>query len=250
MRQVIRIFLFFLLCFHSVPAWEIIFSTIGYPQVTATDPPVGANNVSRTTGKYIWFSQPMDGTTLTPENLFLADLKTMTPLYPNRIRYYPGVKKAGLFDFPTLSANGEYAIVITKGVKDTHGQHLDPEMPSYCPGSAFGDVWMYEFYTGAGVEVISTSIGGVEGSGTGGQEMVPLDAVIVIKFNRNIDPTTITLENIKMRKQETGEIVPITLSYETSTQRLEITPTSPLTRATTYIISLVNLKDNSGNVIP
>ncbi|MFH1613338.1 MAG: Ig-like domain-containing protein [bacterium] len=250
MKQKILFIIFILFIVFKSYSWEITFTTMTGLIITQTDPVVGANNVSPTTGKSVYFSQAMDESTLTIENLFLVDLKTMTPIKPDHITYYSSSKKASLIGFSKLSSNGNYAIVITEGVKDIYGNSLDKNMPSYTSNSAFGSVWMYEFFTGNSPEVISTLIGDISGIGTGGQENVPVDAKISISFNRNMNQSSFSAENITMKNKTNNQVIPITFSYNSSQQLLEITSTKDLEFCTTYIISLTNIQDNSGNIIP
>ncbi|WP_412972481.1 Ig-like domain-containing protein [Glaciecola sp. MF2-115] len=65
---------------------------------------------------------------------------------------------------------------------------------------------------------------------------VPVNSVIQLLFSEELDLSTLTADYVRLTNSSTGEVLPSTLSFDSSVNILTITPDSPLTPSTNYYV--------------
>jgi methionine-rich copper-binding protein CopC len=239
----------------DVRAAVITFQTeAGSPRIVSSNPAHLQTLVLTNTQFQIDFDQQMNTSTLNTTNIKLIDLATgeippnwaSAPIAnsPTQFRITSGIG---------LEANRSYALVLTTGVRSVSDRPLDPADTHHRSGTIFGEAWVIEFSTGitlGGPTITGTIIGGIPGGATGGQVNVPINATIIVAFERAMDSSKMTTTNIVLRKQGSAAALTATLNYDAIANMLTVTPSALLEYNSTYELTLTNLTDLLNNVLP
>lgn len=79
---------------------------------------------------------------------------------------------------------------------------------------------------------------------------VSASAPITLVFNTNLNQNTANSDNITLMKASDGTLVANTIAYNDTTKTVTITPSSALTTATEYIVTVSkSVKDTAGNTL-
>ncbi|TCM44450.1 S8 family serine peptidase [Kribbella sp. VKM Ac-2568] len=70
-----------------------------------------------------------------------------------------------------------------------------------------------------------------------------------ITFTQDLAPATVTTDTVRLYNGKTGAAVPVTPSYDAATNKVTLTPTSPLVEATAYRIRLSGVQNPAGATI-
>jgi hypothetical protein len=236
-------------------AATITFQTeAGNPRIVSSNPSHLQTLVLTNTQIQIDFDQTMNTSTLNTTNIKLIDLATgeIPPNWgsapvansPTQFRVTSGLG---------LEANRSYALVLTTSVRSVTDRPLDPADTHHRSGTIFGEAWVIEFSTGitiGGPGITGTIIGGIAGGATGGQINVPINATIIVAFERAMDSSKMTTTNIVLRKQGSATALTATLNYDAIANMLTVTPSALLEYNSTYELTLTNLTDLLNNVLP
>ena len=71
---------------------------------------------------------------------------------------------------------------------------------------------------------------------------------VTATFNEAVQASSISSSNYQLR-DAAGNLVPVTVSYDSSTKTATLAPSSPLANSTTYTASISGVIDNSGHVM-
>lgn len=197
------------------------------PTVTGVVPESGAGNVSLATDLRVTFSEPMHAAKAS-DPLLVYVRKVGSPVavpapLPGTLFYNPGTLETRIELDAPLEYDTPYVIVVKAGVTDEAGNGLAADFQSF-------------FWT-APVPP-APQVSGRQPEGVN----VPLDSDILVSFDRAMDPATITAANLKLEVQAEDGLswipVPVSVSFEVTTDIATLTPASPLEPGATYRASL------------
>jgi hypothetical protein len=132
-----------------------------------------------------------------------------------------------------LVPNTVYTLTIA-GVKDVVGNIMAAPV-------------VITFTTGAGIDIVSTTVSTVSpaANATG----VSVNTTGVITFNERVNPLTVTTSNFYIYVNNTGVAVPGTITVAADRLSATFTPTAPLTAATVYRLYMNSVTDIAGNAL-
>jgi methionine-rich copper-binding protein CopC len=218
--------------------WTFITGTA--PTVTAVVPANGATNVSTATTVTVTFSAPMDPTTINNSNITLRTTVTSTNV-PGTVVYNPASNSATFTPSSALAGATSYTFTVTTGVKSAFGVPLASQFTS-------------QFTTVSAVDNTPPSV--VATSPTNGSTTNQTTGPFSITFSEAMDQTTLTAGGggtggtvqLLITSSSTG--VPISISYNSGTFTVSVTPLAPLTNGTQYTLRVTTgAKDVAGNAL-
>lgn len=205
-------------------AFTASFTVAPAPTVSASFPAADATGVSLGASVELTFSQPMDVSTLTSDNVWIEDpAQQKLPA-----AYVPTAISLTLTPSSTLDESTLYTVVVTTGA------HAATGVP-------FGAEYRFSFTTlGIAPQVVMVSP-------AAGVTDVPVNAKVTLTFSEDMDTATFTPANVRL--SDSAADVPTTLTVVSPTT-VELTPTSPLFETTAYtIIASTALADVHGNTL-
>jgi hypothetical protein len=198
----------------SLSPTSFSFKTAGFG-VSQTSPASGATGVSASATVSATFTGPIDPSTLTSQTFTLTDASGNA--VPATISYSSSTLTATLTPSSPLRLGTVFTATLTSGIKSTGGTSLTPNS--------------FSFTTKPLVVSQTTPAGGTSNVGS----MVAPTAT----FSAAVDPSTLTSQTFTLT-DSSGNAVPATISYSSSTLTATLTPSSPLNPATTYTAALTS----------
>ena len=193
------------------------------PTVVQVNPPSGMTNVPINTQNGPWygsslgilFSEPVSSAsfgqiTLTPQGGSAIPIG----VYPEDGNYMAWVQLPY-----ALAPNTKYTFNIT-GVTDLTGNSMVPVTST--------------FTTGAGFDWTNASVASTIPVNT--TTNVAVNTPISVTFNDIMDPVLVDSNHIYLKSNNTGAVIPTTISFSNNYQTVNLTPTVPLAESTIYDI--------------
>ncbi|HNX57534.1 MAG TPA: Ig-like domain-containing protein [Spirochaetota bacterium] len=201
------------------------------PVVSNSVPAANARNVAIGTNITITFSKNMDPSTINATNITLAR-KSNGAAVSGTLSYDDNSRTATFNPDSDLDksevAGTEYTVTVKKEVKDKYGY-----------GFANNSSWTF-YTTDTSAPAVSNN------SFASASTNVSTTPDISFTFSENIDPSTITSANVGV-KDASGNLIPGTLSYDTTLCKATFTPDYPLDYGTSYtVFANDNVKDMAG----
>ncbi|MBI4367416.1 MAG: Ig-like domain-containing protein [Deltaproteobacteria bacterium] len=197
------------------------------PAVLETNPPDGAINISMQEKIKIKFKEAIDASTVNNTTIRLK--KSDGSEIAAKIEFDLATNTALVTPEGTLEANMVYHLEVTTGVRSLANLTLS---------SSF----TLQFSTGEEIAaplVISTTP-------ADGATDVAVTEKVSIQFSQAMDASTLTATNIRLLTSD-GAVVSMSLTYETTSNMVLITPTATLEANTTYTLEIsTNVKSSSG----
>ena len=131
-----------------------------------------------------------------------------------------------------LTANHYYYVYLTSNVKDTNNL-------SYAGASG------YYFYTGTTTNLAPPSV--IATAPTNGATAIGPNAVIGVTFSENVDINTLDPANVTLTGP--GGSIPLTISYNSSTFSMTVTPQAPMPPSASITLTLNGVTDDDGNAL-
>jgi hypothetical protein len=230
-------------------SWEFLTVAIDDvpPQVVSNFPSDGVTNVPLNSAITITFSEQMIETTFATGIAAKVNMSTFS-LEPFADSVWHTANRTvvltphGGLDFDTT-----YTIIISgdniDGVKDLAYNPLDGDEDGIPEGSPQDD-HRFTFKT---PDPFPPYI--VNTTPYSDEDDVEQDTNITATFDDSMDETTLTLGNVEVREELSGDLVSGNLSYDSQTRTLTFNPDVNLLPARTYTVTITNVSDSDGNVI-
>jgi len=190
----------------------------GPPQVTATSPAAGSTTAVPTHPVTVTLDRELD-----PGSIDASDFTLTAP---------GGVPVAAAV---SLGDGGKTLVLDPDDLLEpftSYTARLGTGVISWL-GEAPAAPYEWSFSTGTGTPPVVTSRGPLAGA-TG----VPTDVAVHARFDRRLDPTTVTSGNFTLRPTAGGSPVPATLSYDAPTRTARLVPSQRLAESTQYTAQL------------
>jgi hypothetical protein len=192
------------------------------PTISAFSPTNGAADVSPSGTVSITFSEPMNAATVKSSNVYL--LRQGTQLVPTTLVYNATTRTATLTPTSPLLASTSYTIYVlggSTGVKDLSDNALAQNVTS-----------VFQTAASAPGDTVAPTIKGFTPTGSS----VSVSTSATITFSEPLAASTVNSATVQLRNSATGAIVASTVSYTAGGTVVTLTPTSPLSPSTNYLI--------------
>jgi hypothetical protein len=207
------------------------------PTITAVNPVNGALAVSTTPTLTVTFSEPMNAATVKSTTVYL--LKQGTQLVPTTFSYNAATNTATLVPVSPLLSSTSYTIFVlggTSGVRDLSGNALVQNVAS-----------VFETIAASPGDLVAPTIVSFAPTGSG----VSVNSPVTVTFSEALDPASVNGTTVQLRNSISGLVVTSTLSYTAGGTAVTLTPTSPLSPSTNYLVVVQGgangVKDVAGN---
>jgi Bacterial Ig-like domain len=209
------------------------------PTISARSPAVGATGVSRTANITVTFNEAMTASTITTSTIQLRD--PANNLIAGVVSYNSTTRVATLNPTPTLAASTVYTARVlggATGVKDAAGNAL-----------AADSVWTFTTVADTTAPTVS-SIAPASGA-TG----VSRSTTVLATFSEDMNASTVNTSTFLLVLNSTGTPVTATVTYDSTTRRATLTPSSILAASASYTATVrggttdPRVKDGAGNAL-
>jgi Domain of unknown function (DUF4082)/Bacterial Ig-like domain/Bacterial Ig domain len=209
------------------------------PTISARSPAVGATGVSRTANITATFNEAMTASTITTSTIQLRD--PANNLIAGVVSYNSTTRVATLNPTPTLAASTVYTARVlggATGVKDAAGNAL-----------AADSVWTFTTVADTTAPTVS-SIAPASGA-TG----VSRSTTVLATFSEDMNASTVNTSTFLLVLNSTGTPVTATVTYDSTTRRATLTPSSILAASASYTATVrggttdPRVKDGAGNAL-
>jgi hypothetical protein len=190
----------------------------GAPVVSTTTPAAGATNVSVTSPIKTTFDRDLDPSSVGASDLTLSG--TGVGSVAGAVTYDEATKTITFTPTDALEANTAYTATLSTAIKSWRG-------------SAPSSSTTWTFNTGQGSPPSLTS-----STPAASTVNVATDATVTAKFNRRLNPATITASAFTLAPAAGGSPVAATVSYDDATRSAKLTPSTPLLESTAYTATL------------
>ena len=204
---------------NTLPSdYVFTFQTVALPEVLATDPLHGAENVPTDAGVSISFNNEIKEET--ENDISLSVTKDGDPI-AGRIDVDDSI--VTFTPFATFSYSTEYTVRLRAGIKDVHGTALPED-------------YTFTFKTIVLPDIVTTEP-------VPGTENVLVDGVLSITFNKTIDPATVNSSTFVV----TGDDGPVDGKIDVNDKTISFTPSTPYSVDSLHTVVLTTgIKDMSG----
>ena len=202
------------------------FTTQGAPQWTIRTPDDGDVNVPLEQAVSIGFDQAMDAATLKSSSFYLKKGSTMAPAV---VTYSGATKTATLTPAADLLPNTDYEVTLTSAAEGANGL------------SVSGAPVVWSFTT---ADQPQWTVRALDDGDVG----VPVDQMISIRFDQNMDEGTFASPSFYLRKQGSSTEVPADIAYNSGTKTATLAPDADLLPGTTYDVTLSQAVKNTDGV--
>jgi len=193
------------------------------PQVIAKAPSAGAIGVDPGTSVTADFDRDLDASTVNASNVTLAGPGGPVPA---SVAYDSATKRITLQPNAALAASTAYTATLTTGIKASDGA-----------ATASNVTWSFTTQGPPPQVTAKTPAAGATG--------VDVGSGVTADFDRDLDPSTVTDSTAVLSGP--GGAVPASVGYDSSSRRVTIQPTAPLSTSTTYTARLTTgLKASDG----
>jgi hypothetical protein len=198
--------------------------------ITEMQPEAGSHAVAVDSPISFKFDAEMDISSISEHSIYLSsgDLKISAT-----VNYNSDSRKVIVIPERKLEAGKEYTVNVTGDVEDKTGRKITPTRWVFCTASSLD------------LKVVSHE------PKTSGSE-IPTETAITLKFNSDIDPSTLNDQNCVLMLSSSLNRIPCVFNYDVSSFMLVLTPTSKLMPDTDYTVKLTSgLKNLDGkNLVP
>lgn len=201
----------------TTPSAGLVLDGAGAPVLTGRSPASGASGVPLGTAIRATFDRELDPSTVGAGDVYLTEPGGAT--VPATLSLDNATRSIVLQPDDVLEPNVVYTVRVTNGVKGWNGQ------------SSTASWWTFTSGPGSPPTVLSrTPAAGATGVFT--------DAAVTARFDRKLDPATVTSSTFTLQPAAGGAAVPATVSYDAATRTASLQPTSRLSPSTAYTATL------------
>jgi hypothetical protein len=193
------------------------FTTVSPPSVTGRTPSVGATDVPLAQVVSVSFDRAMNAATLTAAN-FNIKKSGGSPL-PATVNYSPATLTVTLAPAADLEPASTYVVSLSPGVLGANG----------LPVAGAPITWSFTSVAAAPLVTGLTPTNGATGR--------PLDQVMSVSFDKDMDASTITSATLYVEKSG-GTPLPATVAYSAATRTASLDPLADLEAGATYQVTL------------
>ena len=206
------------------------------PTVTVFAPAGGATNVATAAAASVTFSEALNATTVGTSTVYLRDASNT--VVPTTVVYNSATNTVTLTPVNPLATSATYTIVVkggSAGVKDVAGNALASDATS-------------SFTTVADTTSPTVTVFAPAGGATN----VATGTTATVTFSKSLNPSTVSSSTVFL-VDASNTVVPTTVGYNSATNTVTLSPTSPLANSTTYTIVVkggsAGIKDVAGNAL-
>ncbi len=204
------------------------------PNLVSTSPDNGATGIPVTTAITVTFSEGMNPGTINTSSVLLK-LTSSGASVAGTVNYNSTTLTATLNPSEQLSFGTGYTVIVTTDAKDVAGNSLAAGFSS-------------AFTTAGAPDTTPPTV--ISVTPTNGSVGVGISVAASVTFSEAMDPTTINTSTVTLRNSATLALIPATVSYNATTNTATLAPTSSLSFATAYTITVgTGTKDLSGNAL-
>ena len=204
------------------------------PTVSATSPTAGSSGASPSAPITVTFSEAMDAATINGTNITVRATASGTAV-AGTVTYNTTTHVATFTPSSPLAQNTGYTVTVASAVKDA-------------AGNLMGANYVFSFTTGDTTPPTVLQVIPKPDSVN-----VPTNSTVQVFFSEAMDQSTINASTVTLRTTGTSVLVTASLTYNTSTNVLTITPAGTLAPATGYTLTITGgatgVKDLSGNAL-
>ena len=211
--------------------FTVAFTTadITAPVVSSSAPANGATDVPVTSTVRVTFSEAMNASTISGSTITLRVTATSAAV-AGAVTYNAGTNTATFTPGASLAGSTGYTLAVTTGAKDVAGNSL---------ASAFAA----SFTTADITPPVVASTSPVSGS-----VGVLINSVVTVTFSEAMNPATINLSTITLKRGPAPDVEEGAVSYDAATRTATFTPTYELLYNSPYTITVTTgVTDVAGN---
>lgn len=215
-------------------AFSFAFTTadITPPNIVAVSPANGSSGVASNATVDVAFSKAMNASTINASSVLLK-LTSSGASVTGTVSYNAATFTATFLPSAPLSFSTGYTVIVTTDAKDTAGNSLTTGFSSEFSVETAPD-------TTAPTVISVTPVNGAAG--------VTVTDALNLTFSEPMDQVTINGSTVTLTNSATLTLIPATVAYSADTNTATLTPTSPLTFGTGYVVTVgVAAKDLAGN---
>ena len=224
---------------------DVLFSTsppvdIVAPTVIGYTPAAGTTNVATSSSVTVTFSEAVDPATLTALNVRLLDSNNAAA--PATLSYNATTRTVTLTPTSPLSNSMNYTIFVrggSPGVKDLGGNYISQNSVS-------------SFVTAAPPVPDTTAPTVIGFNPANGSSNIATTVAVSATFSEQINAATLASDNVVLLKNATNRVT-TTLTYNSATNTVTLTPSSPLEYGASYTLFIVGglngVRDLSNNAL-
>ena len=201
--------------YNAPVTWS--FTTVSPPSVTGRTPSVGATDVPLDQVVSVSFDRAMNAATFTVANFNIK--KTGGSALPAAINYSPATLTVTLAPSADLEPASTYVVTLNPGVLGANGLPV------------VGAPIVWSFTTVAAAPAVTGR------NPTDGATGRPLDQVVSVSFDKDMDASTITTATFYIKKSG-GTPLPAAVAYSAATHTATLTPLANLEEGSTYQVTL------------
>jgi hypothetical protein len=198
---------------------DVVFAAA--PAVVSTTPASGAGQVSVTTPLTVTFNEAINAATITTSTILLQDANGNS--VAASVSYNAATNTATLTPSAALNADMQYTATVvggSSGVKDQNGNAM---LANYA----------WSFMTNGPDPTISAV------SPSSGETGVATTASVMVTFSNAMNAATLTPSTIVL-KDGSGNVVPATVAYNSTTDTATLTPIGFFSTSSTYTVTVVS----------
>ncbi|MCK5292689.1 MAG: Ig-like domain-containing protein [Thermoplasmata archaeon] len=235
----------------SADDYSWVFQTVAIddvpPQVVTNTPLDGATSVSIDSKIIITFSELINEFTFATGIAAKVNMSTYSLEPFADSVWYTANRTLILTPHGGLDYDTTYSIIISgdyiDGVKDLADNPLDGDKDGTPEGSSTDDhVFTFKTPDPTPPYIVNTTPYSDE-------EDVRQDTNVTITFDDNMNETTLTIDNVTVIEEVTGNPVSGNLTYDSQLKTLTFDPDDNLLPARTYIVTISNVLDTDGNLM-
>jgi|GEM_PF-3405620 len=209
--------------FVAGTSWTFTTEAGAIPTIIDRDPDVNEGGVLFDKLIKITFSKAINATTLTNNTIYLKKQNSSTKVSAE-LSYSSSTRTVSIKPNTDLSPSTIYYVYVTEALKDTEGN------------SAIAENW--KFTTSPNYTRI------LEKSPEDGTVNVPVDTKVTFKFSEDMDEDTIDKYSVYLRRSDSTSKIGATVSYNSSTSVVTLTPASNLQYDKVYTVYLTDDIEN------
>ena len=208
-------------------SWNFTTVAGANPVISSRTPDNGARNVPVDTDVRITFSQNMATNTITGSNLYLRRSGSNSNISAT-LSYNSSTRTVTLKPSSLLSADTDYVVSVTSGVKNTDGLALTATS--------------WTFRTGKSAIAVTNRTPAPDETG------VVLNQPVRFRFSGNMNGSTVNTSNIYLRKAGTTRNLDVDFAYNSSNREVTLTPKRDYDLNTRYTVTLTDKVQDANRV--
>lgn len=208
-------------------SWNFTTQNSPITMISSRYPGEGSTNVPVDTNITLWFSSPLNASTITNSNIYLRR-SGYSGNIPATVSYNSSSRAVTITPSAQLLYDTEYRVYVSGNVKDSAGRALSATN------------WIFT--------TMKNDLRIIDRTPDAGATNVPVNTEIRIRFSTNMRSATINSSNIYLRRSGYSSNIAATISYDSSTRTAILKPNSDLDYDRSYVVYLTSgVQDSNYN---